>query len=450
MSKIVWIFYLLFNISFILIADNIVWIFTFSFYFYIIMLLLDIYKKKKLLLIHLWIIAFVFIILSEGIVFNSEISRLGNTGLFTSRLLLLANSLVIIGYLLGNFKSRQIYAAYIRPRKYTYIALMLIVIFYFSFSFSAAMKMFVLGRNAVFEERGNQVAWVKVIESLGMILPAFIAYYFRSSRKSNNTLIILSCLPVFIILFLSGTRYPLLFSLLGYLLVSVNVEALQFKTLFKRIVPAFFALIGFTQFMVSVRTFGSDSLINAGHKQSENIPNIDPVTSFIASKMSPEGIIQAFSKMVDYMDFHPFLLGKSTGFVLYFWVPRVVWTEKPTMLGSWMIRATSDGFGRFHSASYGFCGDFYADFGVPGALLLSFLLGFGLKKLEAVKAVLYSSEGVGMIIAAMMYPYVFFSVRSPITSTIAFLGILFTYSALSLLFIKINDVNNGKEHILST
>jgi oligosaccharide repeat unit polymerase len=153
--------------------------------------------------------------------------------------------------------------------------------------------------------------------------------------------------------------------------------------------------------------------------------------------MSPEGVVRSNAKMVDYFSNKPFLFGESTGFIFYFWIPRSIWKEKPTMLGHWLIREYGDkGFGSGHSASFGFSGDFYADFGIPGAIFLSFLLGIGLKKLESIRIQSFYIEDERKILYAMVYPYVFFAVRSPITASITMIYILVVFFLLRRLLFK--------------
>lgn len=107
------------------------------------------------------------------------------------------------------------------------------------------------------------------------------------------------------------------------------------------------------------------------------------------------------------------------------------------MLGYWFIRAYGEtGFGESHSVGFGFSGDFYADFGYFGALLACFFLGFGLKRLETYSLHFRKSNQYASVFVAMLYPYVFFSVRDVITSSLTLLLIVAIYLLYGFLFAK--------------
>ena len=106
------------------------------------------------------------------------------------------------------------------------------------------------------------------------------------------------------------------------------------------------------------------------------------------------------------------------------------------MLGYWFIRLYRGGFGEGHSASFGFTGDLYADFGLF-SLLIVFFLGRLLKTADNYRRRAFISGGYNTVLGAMFYPFVFFFVRSPITSTMTFLGILVIYFVMKrVMFVK--------------
>ena len=94
------------------------------------------------------------------------------------------------------------------------------------------------------------------------------------------------------------------------------------------------------------------------------------------------------------------------------------------MLGFWFIREYTANLSAGHSSALGFTGDLYVDFG-KYSLLFVFLLGRVLKIGEAIQSMLFKTKGYNIIIGAMIFPYVFFFVRSPVTATMNFIGILF-------------------------
>jgi oligosaccharide repeat unit polymerase len=250
---------------------------------------------------------------------------------------------------------------------------------------------------------------------------------------------------------MSGSRFPLLFSSLGFIFISFDFDKLSYILIVKRYVPIVLILLLTTQVMMVSRSSGYGSLDDFFNSDDSTIvSNVDILSASLATTMSPEGIIQSYAKMIGYFETHPFLYGQSSGFLLYFWVPRSIWPEKPKMLGYWMVRATDSdvGFSSGHSASYGFCGDFYADFGMFGAIFFSFGIGLGLKKLEQFRAKRYAEKGTGLILAVITYPFVFFAVRSPITSSMTTIGLIVVYMVLSkILFEKSKTMANANPKI---
>ena len=111
------------------------------------------------------------------------------------------------------------------------------------------------------------------------------------------------------------------------------------------------------------------------------------------------------------------------------------------MLGHWLIREYRTGFSEGHSSSFGFTGELFADFGYL-SLIVVFLLGMALKWADQFRAYQLSQpQSYQKILVGMMFSYVFFFVRSPITATTTFLGILLVYYLIRKLLFKKLVVN---------
>jgi hypothetical protein len=107
-------------------------------------------------------------------------------------------------------------------------------------------------------------------------------------------------------------------------------------------------------------------------------------------------------------------------------------------MGHWLVRKYRSGFSEGHSASFGFTGELFADFGYFSFFFV-FFLGVFLKWADLFRAYqLAQPMSYSKVLVGMIFSYVFFFVRSPITSTITFLGILLVqYFIRKLLFKKI-------------
>ena len=158
-----------------------------------------------------------------------------------------------------------------------------------------------------------------------------------------------------------------------------------------------------------------------------------------AYNMSPEGIIYMAKKADEYFANNPLLYGRETAFLLYFWVPRSIWPDKPTQLGSWLIRKTEN-VSDEHSTSSGFMGELRADF---GWFSLIFALFIGLL-LNLCDQFIYSfknnENNIDYIIAAVLYCYFFFFVRSPITASMVLIGEFITFYIIKRVFFEKQEI----------
>lgn len=411
-----------------------------KFYFYVITtwLALDILIKKQIELIHVWFGAFIYIILSEVFWTNFPTNEYTCQAL---QFLILSNNTIFILYTLfkANKKLKETQRI-IRFEKYytsqyAYIFLMFTTLFYIGFRLPGAIIAFRFGRiQALTMMSQHGLLLTSLLNALGFVLPAVIAYYFLFIKQTRVRTPLLFSLPIFIILFMYGTRFPLLFSVLGFAFVLQNKFMKQAsKRTYIYLFISLAALLGTTEIMKQVRVGDID--VNNIANLRESAKAVDPPTYF-SKYMSPEGILDMTSLMFAYFRKNDHLYGESSSFILYFWVPRQLWPDKPEMLGFWFIREYRQGFASGHSASFGFTGDFYADFGWFALIPIAGLGGL-LGIAENYKNKKFKTGGFGIIIGAMIFPYVFFFVRSPITATINFLGILVIYQiSKSLIILK--------------
>ena len=423
-------FFCLFS-CFTLISTDFEQISTSYFYFLLFIIIFNVIRKLNIALIDVWNVSFLFIILSEALLPYTSIS---NKQIEAVKFLVIANNIINIGYLTITKKHHSFNyennLSNLKVRKSSSNILILLVLFYFGMRIKSAFLSFTIGRSEASAVLETNFILTAIISSLGLILPALIAYYYLFIKKTKIIIPFLIASPIYFILFLEGSRFPLLFSFLGFILVS---QAIIFKNMnFKKYViltMAFLSLFIVSVVMKQLRTSNS----------SYNKVSIFETTkdaglaSLFAKNASPEGIIDMTDLMFTYFETNDFKYGSSTSFILYFWVPRSIWPDKPTMIGHWLIRDFRSGFGSGHSASFGFTGDLYADFGFF-SLAFVFLLGRLLKVGEEFKNKAIKSNSFKTILGAMMFPYVFFFVRSPITATMNFLGILFFYFLLKKIF----------------
>lgn len=397
------------------------------------MILLDYFDKKSLSLFQVWLVGFIYIILSEAILIEPGINIIEAV-----KFLIVANCMILWGYMMPvKYKSRKNNYKLINQTKKSRLSpyiLIVLVISYVLYSLPGAILTYRLGRNSavgiMWEDRNIIIS--SFLSSLSFVLPSIIVYYYKEIRGKESILIpLLISMPIFAVLFVAGTRFPLLFSFGGFLIVAFAKSTGRIA-LNPKLIGLLFLLVTSSFLMGQFRTGGL-----AGFESFASETIKEPrLSKRLASKMSPEGVVDMTAMSITYFENNPHTHGKSIAFLTYFWVPRSIWPDKPTMLGHWMIRKYRSGFGEGHSSSFGFTGELFADFGYF-SLFFVFLLGVLLKRADMYRAFqLAQPMSYSKILVAMMFSYVFFFVRSPVTSSINFIGILLVYSLIRRLLFK--------------
>ena len=390
---------------------------------YALYLAYDIYASKAIRLSQMWVLAFVYIILSDVILTNP-------IDLWSTRYMIAANNMVLLAYLFTKSKIRVNteklqWNFKIANPKTVKVFLFVCYALYIGVFASEAMRAFQGGRiddATVCEVRSGSEILAPIVSSLGLLLPAMIVFFYKNvEEKYANLKATLLSMPVFIILFMLGSRFPLLFSLLAFLICGeyVNIYNISRKQMMTVLVGGIL-LVSVTSMMKEIRVYGVG---NERHHTSLVQKQEETVFVKVAEKMSPEGIIKMMNLSHTYFKNNYYTMGSSSLFLFYFWVPRFLWPDKPAMLGYWLPRKVQHNLGLWHSASFGFPGEFYADFGIY-SLLVTILFGILLKKLDCfvLSNLIYNRPK--RILAAMIFPYVFFFVRSLITATMTLMSIM--------------------------
>ena len=411
----------------ILLLDDIKVIGQIYFYIISISLIADIYKSSKVKLIHIWNIAFCFIILSE--IFSPSLILQEKT-LSAVKYLIIANNMIFLGYF---FKFSDNYNISLieqnKTLKYSNLFAQILIftslLVFIFFNISNVLIFYGGGRLDARTE--SSFVLFSVINSIGYFLPAIIAYFYITKLKKPIFTALLISSPVFFIQFVVGTRFPLLFSVLGFLfIVYSNYKNSKWSFKNKVIISSLLILLFLANnLMRGFRNYGIKNYDFSSYV-SDNNNTSSGLADYILSYGSNEGVVDMTSLLFLYFDTNDFHYGKSSSFILYFWVPRSIWPEKPVMLGQWFIRNYRTGFSSGHSTSFGFTGDLYVDFGLF-SLIPVFFIGRVIKIGDnyVKKVILINDHRI--LIAAMLFPYVFFFVRSPLTATISMISIIFYY-----------------------
>jgi hypothetical protein len=285
-----------------------------------------------------WEVAFLFIVCTEGLFDWATIVRhVGReAALEAARYLTAANALVMVGHActFRRWRGRSDVSVVlsITQRRGVVWFMAALTLFYVVRSAGVTLEMFLVGRVGSSYTAFGSSAIDAVIQglnaSIGLILPCMIGYYVLWVRQGRLRTAILYCLPIMVLHFMGGTRFTLLFSLGGLMIMRFVRDPMTGRKL-GRMLVALLAVLMLTGVMSSFRTFGV-----LGERPRAFDRNRDA-----GAMLHSEGVVRGVGELVRYFSAHNHLGGASLAGVLVFWVPRAVWPDQPTLLGYWFPRA---------------------------------------------------------------------------------------------------------------
>lgn len=247
--------------------------------------------------------------------------------------------------------------------------------------------------------------------SLLYTICGFWGYYFSRENKGASSFLktLLFSSPILLIGIASGTRYVLCFMLASSFLpwfYKLKIKNVKWLTI------GGIALILLFSAMKNSRYSGFNL---SSAFETENVSG--SLSEKIASKGSTEGLLRNMAMIDLWTETHPHTYGKSIGFLGIFWIPRAIWTEKPTQLDYWLIREYESGFGGGFSTASSFCGELFMDFGY-GCILASFLLGVFMSKMDRyVEKNLITGGFFATATSGILFAWAFFMTRSILTAS---------------------------------
>lgn len=346
------------------------------FFLYIALILINLSKSKRFTLYQLWIAAFVFMIWSEMMILSYDAYDARKYAVSIA-FLLAANDTLLLGY---EFFTTRIKKGMLTKNRVvtraSHIPWMLtIAVAVYLFGVWQSLLQTILGGRGsnLGEITGSGSIWGVIVGTLGLLIPAFSAYYFKYCTKRSVWLSLIWAMPVFTTQLLLGTRFRLLFMIIPYLILLgiVDVRRLNFRKL--SILLLFVLLLGSVSgFVKTNRDRSVDDILNGGPSM-EGGKKGEPVLAKIADKMSAEGVVYMTELANRYFSNHELRYGQEISFAFYFVIPRSIWPSKPTPVDYWLVRKYENVHDSFSSAS-GFCGEIRADFGMACFIIL-FLWG---------------------------------------------------------------------------
>lgn len=293
------------------------------------------------------------------------------------------------------------------------VGLMVIAMAYLAPSALASAQ---FGRSASFGEAGPINA---LGDAVSVTVPTLAAVVLtqRGVRHQLFWVYVLSA-PMLVMHFLIGTRYLLLIAAVAPLIFLLGTDLRDRRARWGYVIGGV-AVIAAAAGMLAFRVTG----VSGGD-----------LSLRLSPLLSDEGIIESVARLVQYFNSQPHLLGGSALSIAVFAIPRSLWPEKPTLIGYWFPREYGlAGFSEYHSISFGYVADGYADFGLAGVVLYSMIIGVALSWAQRFLSTNARSRGLSGSAAALVVPAVIFGVRSPVTALITMTGILVVLVGLRIL-----------------
>ncbi|KNB61246.1 O-antigen polymerase [Chryseobacterium sp. Hurlbut01] len=268
--------------------------------------------------------------------------------------------------------------------------------------------------------------------AIGVICIVNYKHYFKQFYGKDNYLkVILYSLPIFILYLGSGTRFLLLFGVIA--LINSSLFNLKVKKIL--MLGAIVITIGFIgNFFLKYRNsgFAADTKVEYTAKEKNNSLN-----KMIVSNFTEEAVFRNAAMINDYTQKNDYTYGKSISFILYFWVPRVFWESKPTQIDHWLIRKyTHEYDDSGHSTASGYLGEIYMDFGKYLTVFIFFFIGMMISKVNNKLLSVNIDSYFKLLISSSIIAWLFFAVRSVLTSTMMLVFIIILAYVFSKLFKK--------------
>lgn len=353
----------------------------------IIYIIYSVYSSRRIYIIDLWFAGFVYIIGGEYILINNEPFFIYNNNLFFAVQLVIMFGFIasLLGYVITNYSlNKRLFEGKIsdlRPNRrtlryirYVFIAQFTVVLILY---LRIGLTVFLTNTRsgAIFQVKDAQALMISFMYSLLIVFPISSVYLYSLKHSVGTRLLgmIGSLCSVGYIL-ATGTRYYI-----GYLIGAIVFIYLgRFEKIKRKqiiiIIAVVVVVILINFFMRQYRMIGMENV-----EVKETFELFDWKQIF-----SNEGIFHMDMLIIDNINSNIDLqLGKENAFILYFWVPRFIWPNKPTMTGYWVVRELDPGnYSTGHSASGGFLFAALVDFGVIGGVLFCLIYGLLLSVIE--------------------------------------------------------------------
>jgi hypothetical protein len=390
-------------------------------------------SPKRVYIIDVWIFAFLYMYSSEYILEIEEVKSIfgGEITATTEAFIVAAFGASLIGYVVSLRRRKKIQGSIqsavknppdLRNRRppvgviaFFMLTAVTVVSSVMIFQSPAHLLFFSRAERALLYNEGSGQIFINAATAT---LPILGLYLSRKYRLGILLKILIISLAIFSIsiLYLLGTRFVLGFAASGILFYIFNgYQHIHRRQLLIIVICVIVGLAG-QGILRSGRGVG-----NTQSDVTEAWENLRQPELWL----SREGTLRmnAWVHLAEQQRYYsPGFFPKENLFLLYWWVPRSFWSEKPTMAEYWIVRELTDerGYSSNHSASLGFGGAALLDFGLVGGACFCLCYGLLLGLFEQLAKRYQKARYPESMIVSLLYFCVFFMMRSLQTSLVFF------------------------------
>lgn len=292
------------------------------------------------------------------------------------------------------------------------VLLLTIILVFYVFQIVTLERLFFAPRAERKEELENEVGSFLSFAQAAITAFPIVAAFLLKRYKFPVVLVwwIFFCsLLAFWAIFAHGSRFPLGFQIVGVAFFLTKGFKMSLREVLGALLIATFLLSGAAA-MRATRSMGIGNADSA---------LISEVISEPENYLSSEGILFVNALIHSGRAYSPANRAPDNLFLIYWWMPRSWWPEKPGMAGYWVIRELSGGVkSSRHSVSGGFGMPALLDFGPIAGSFFCIVYGSWIAAFEAYVRRHLHMRSPGSILAALFYFGVFFMMRSLQTSLI--------------------------------
>lgn len=403
------------------------------FWSYLAVLVLEIFQKKRITLLFVFLIAFIYMIPGEAILQTNELYSMWgkeytNIGF---NYLVVSSFAVFFGFKIADLFFSEKWKFEIKPYK-TIVSKKKTLLF-FILAYNILFLLVNLENTIIGLTMGRNNAFPYFYSSLLYAL-AYLTVGLTDRLTQNKLNTILLSLPIIITLLGTGTRFLIVF--LVFILFFDYLYEMTFKKSIRVMLLGVMLIIGMNT-MKDIRTVG----LLSGYKSSIVTTKHNNITEKLVSYGSSEGLIRNAAMITRYTKDHHYTYGKSIGFLAIFWIPRELWPDKPVMLDSWLVKEYYSGYGEGYSSASSYGGELYMDFGFFIACLILFVGGWGLCRLNYWIHNNYKTDLKKYIISGFLYGWIFFGTRSIMTSSYMLIYVILSSYIVFKLLVRYKIIN---------